>query len=227
MFLENPQKILIKTARSGAFNLQSVTASPRTVTPVDVQSACSNVTLECPDESRPSDAVVSVTNYLLTEYFATSHSSGLYNRQRQLWESLAKSTEVVCTRLITGFWKRVDEPFVDLLFRDARGQALLYVRVVEQPITEGKAKEVLTTLLKRAAKLNSKSGNDLSGVVLVLPEPFAESVLNKVKALTNFPDPVARFESRLAELGLTVVLMEINLADNSLKLLQPDLSKKK
>lgn len=226
MFLEDPQKILIKTARTGAFNLQSVTNSPRTMTPVDVQSACSNVALEFSNDKRPSEAVVSVVNYLLTEYFATSHSSGLYNRQKQLWESLAKSVEVVCTRLITGFWKRVDEPFVDMLFRDARGQGLLYARVVEQPVSEGKAKEILTTLLKRAAKLQSK--NALAGVVLVFPEPFPEVILNRVKTLTNAgEDPVARFESKLAELGITVILMEIDLADNSLKLLQPDLTKKK
>ncbi len=225
MFLEDPQKILIKTARTGAFNLQSVTASPRTVTPIDVQSACSNVALEFANETPPSDTVVSVVNYLLTEYFATSHSSGLYNRQKQLWESLAKAVEVVCTRLITGFWKRVDEPFVDMLFRDSRGIALLYARVVEQPVTEGKAKEILNTLLKRAAKLQSK--NALTGVVLVFPQPFPESVLNRVKTLINAEDPVARFESKLTDLGLTVILMEIDLADNSLKLLQPDLSKKK
>lgn len=196
------------------------------MTPVDVQSACSNVALEFSNDKRPSEAVISVVNYLLTEYFATSHSSGLYNRQKQLWESLAKSVEVVCTRLITGFWKRVDEPFVDMLFRDARGQGLLYARVVEQPVSEGKSKEILATLLKRAGKLQSK--NALSGVVLVFPQPFPEGILNKVKTLTNAgEDPVARFESKLAELGLTVILMEIDLSDNSLRLLQPDLTKKK
>src|SRR5262249_45697496 len=90
---------------SEAFTLDSIARTPRTFKPKDVQSACQNNDVAAKSDDAPR-SVVAFANYVMTDFFALMHATGLYNRQRQLWESLAKVSQIQVTQRMTGIFKR-------------------------------------------------------------------------------------------------------------------------
>lgn len=183
--------------------------------------------------------LATVVRYVFTEFFALAHRTGLYNRQKLLWESIARVNDVAVHRLQQGLFSKTNLPYFDLHFQDSKGRPLLLACVAEPAAAQGadgeverKLKDSFKSLQQRAEKLRSKSGT-LSGVFLIYPKPFPENVLKIVEDLTGASDPVGRFESILPEpLLIPIDLLEVDLdqlqengdaSTDSVRLVHPDL----
>lgn len=230
-------KLSISTENPSNHTLNSVVMQPRVSTPIDLQAATSNIKVECDGDCPP--MLQTVVRYVFTEFFSLAHRTGLYNRQKLLWESIARINDVAVHRLQQGLFSKTNLPYYDLHFQDSKGRPLLLACVAEPEAVMGadadgerKMKDAIKALQQRAEKLRSKGGT-LSGVFLVYPKPFPENVLKIVEDLTGASDPVGKFESILPEpLLIPIDLLEVDLEqlENSpninieaMRLVHPDL----
>jgi len=233
-------KLSITNENPSNHTLNSVVMQPRASTPIDLQAATSSIKVES-DGDCPR-LIETVVRYIFTEFFSLAHRTGLYNRQKLLWESIARVNDVAVHRLQQGFFSKTDLPYFDLHFRDSKGRPVLLACVAEPDAvlaadneSERRLKDSVKALQQRAEKLRAKSGT-LSGVFLVYPKPFPENVLKIVEGLTGASDPVGRFESILPEpLLMPIDLLEVDLvqldhaaADSTepVRLVHPDLAVK-
>lgn len=230
-------KLSITNENPSNHTLNSVVMQPRVSTPIDLQAATSNIKVEC-DGDCPR-MLQTVVRYVFTEFFTLAHRTGLYNRQKLLWESIARVNDVAVHRLQQGIFSKSNLPYFDLHFQDSKGRPLLLACVAEPEAAMGadgdgerKLKDSVKALQQRAEKLRSKSGT-LSGVFLVYPKPFPENVLKIIEDLTGASDPVGKFESILPEpLLIPIDLLEVDLdqlsedgdqSTESVRLVHPDL----
>ncbi|MBS1956812.1 MAG: hypothetical protein JST89_21665 [Cyanobacteria bacterium SZAS-4] len=230
-------KLSITTENSSSHTLNSVVMQPRVSTPIDLQAATSNIKVESDSDCPP--MLQTVVRYIFTEFFSLAHRTGLYNRQKLLWESIARINDVAVHRLQQGLFSKTNLPYYDLHFQDSKGRPLLLACVAEPEAVMGadadgerKMKDAVKALQQRAEKLRSKGGT-LSGVFLVYPKPFPENVLKIVEDLTGASDPVGKFESILPEpLLIPIDLLEVNLEQlessaeinmDAMRLVHPDL----
>ncbi|HEY9733105.1 MAG TPA: hypothetical protein V6C89_14405 [Drouetiella sp.] len=230
-------KLSITNENPSNHSLNSVVMQPRVSTPIDLQAATSNIKVQ--SEGDCPRFVQTVVRYIFTEFFSLAHRTGLYNRQKMLWESIARVNDVAVHRLQQGFFSKTDLPYFDLHFQDSKGRPVLLACVAEPEALAGaegeverRLKDAVKSLQQRAEKLRSKGGT-LSGVFLVFPKPFPENVLKIIEDLTGASDPVGRFESILPEpLLMPIDLLEVDLGQlehdaadsiDSVRLVHPDL----
>lgn len=242
-------KIEIKTKLQSGYSLNSIVNAPRTASPLDLKAACDNIQIGSSSEEVPGDVLALVT-YLLTDFFKLSHRTGLYNRQRILWESLSRIVEADVIRLNKGLFSKVELPLIDVIFKDVQGNAIVFAHLVEpyeQPgrgeVTQAAAnkvaKETLNSFIYRAHKLQNRS-NSLAGLFLCCPKDFPEIVLTIIAEQTASTDPVARYESVLPSLKIPINLLEMSwrngpemsgayisrVNSHSIKLIHPNLGAK-
>lgn len=234
-------KFEIKSANPANFTLNSVISSPRMCTPLDLSAACANIVLESNDEQIPG-IIRACAEYPFTDFFAFAHRTGLYNRQKILWESIGRVTSVEVFRLQQGLFSKTDLPWLDFFFLDGRGRVLFMAHLVEpqarnQNLHEDRQlKDHMRDLVHRAEKVSAAKG-PLTGLFLFFTAEFPKIVLSKVQELTGSSDPIGRYESLLPPpLTCPFDLVEIGVAAraNSVdgnsrfdyRLLQPDLGAK-
>jgi hypothetical protein len=230
-------KLSIKTANPSIYTLNSVVAQPRVCTPTDLAAATSNIQVESEGADAPR-LVETVVRYVVTDFFSLAHRTGLYNRQKLLWESISRVNDVAAFRLQQGLFQKVNLPYIDLHFQDSKGRPLILACVAEPEAVLGsdndverKLKDQMKSLQQRAEKVRSSKGT-LTGIFLVYPKPFPENVLKIVEELTGATDPVGRFESILPEpLLVPIDLLEVDLVQMDkdpgntacIRLVHPDL----
>ncbi|MBX9688484.1 MAG: hypothetical protein K2X27_17375 [Candidatus Obscuribacterales bacterium] len=205
--------------------------SPRTFRALDVQNACRNLDLKA-DPKTPL-FVKAVADFLLAEFFALSHGSGLYNRQIKLWEALAKTLTVEVYQQSKGIINNTKLPEYDFAFLDHK-RRLLFLAHLNMP-AQGLDFDYLKSareFLKRAS-----SNQNLAGVFLCYPSPFPPKVLEFIRRETNAQNSLSHYESVIPKLGFTTNLLQIdrlpvfnpqtNSEEFKIHLVHPDLSRKK
>jgi hypothetical protein len=215
-------KLSIKSANEIGYTLQSIVAEPRQCNPLDLQAACANLLLVAEGEEPPQLAI-QLVHFLLTDFFALSHRTGLYNRQRKLWDALARLGEVKISRLNYGIFGKTDLPILELLFIDGLGKVLLLARLFEPIETdafklenEKDCKNLLQSAVQRSEKLRSENPG-FAGLFLCWPAPIANSVVKAVEQLTGASDPIARYESLIpGPFGVCINLLEFSQSEFAL-----------
>lgn len=185
-----------------AFTLDSVVRSPRTFKPKDLRSACENNQLVV-KQGAPPQAVSDLAQYVMTDFFAMAHATGLYNRQRQMWEALSQVNTIAVNQLNQGVFRKSGLPVFDLAFQDYKGKPLIMALLVTQLGGKLNPVKVLRQFIGRA---QGKLG--LTGALAFFPAPLPESVLQLVEKETFTDDPIARYESILPALRLPFDLLE-------------------
>lgn len=186
-----------------AFTLDSIVRNPRTFKPKDVQSACQNNELAVTHGDPPPE-VVSLATYVMTDFFAMAHATGLYNRQKAMWESLSKVNSVHVRQLTKGLFRKELLPIFDFSFQDYKGKPLLNANLVTRIPAKENAVGLLKSFISRA------SGNSATGVLACFAAPMPAEVLEFVQKQTHTVDPVAKYESILPGLNKPFDLLEMN-----------------
>jgi hypothetical protein len=190
-----------------AFTLDSIVRNPRTFKPKDVASACQNNELVL-KHGEPPAAVVSLATYVMTDFFAMAHGTGLYNRQRQLWESLSQVNSVHVQQLSSGLFKKTLLPIFDLWFLDYKGKPLIVALLVAELQDKQKAEALLKSFISRVPGRAS-----LTGVLACFPAPMPFPVVDHVRKQTDTSDAISRYEAVLPAVKVPFDLLEMNTAN--------------
>jgi len=200
MSLPETHTIEIKVRNSAAYTLNNVVATARSCSPQDLKIASANVELVC-DAAKVPQEVNDFVNFVMTDLFTLLHRSGLYNRQRAFWESIARAVKVTVHPVTQGFFKKEALPMYDVHFEDASGGTTLIALFVlnhDQWKVPKYATAYFKELLHRAQQLDKKRPV-MKSVMVVAPKPFSEELFKYVDKILGGPnlDPVSRFESVL------------------------------
>lgn len=198
MSRHSSRNIRINCLETDAFGLYSVVANPRSVTPYDVQAAGKNIGLQF-DGKKPAKDVVSLVNYVLTGYFELAHRTGLYNRQKELWESIARLTSCRPEVVRQGIFVPIRLPVVDIVFYNSQNNPIVIVRLVKpqkRKDFDKRAARYLTSFIQKIGKLQNRKGT-LTGAMFCVPSPVPETVIKKIQNKVGANDPTNRFDSRL------------------------------
>lgn len=190
-----------------AFTLDSIARSPRTFKPKDVASACHNNELVL-KEGNPPPEVISMATYMMTDFFAMAHGTGLYNRQKNLWEALSKVNSIAVEQLSAGLFKKKQLQVFDLYFLDYKQKPLVIVSLITELPEKITALAMLKQTISRAGGKNS-----LRGLLCCFPEPFPQDALEYVQKQTYTTDPVGIYESTMASMKVPIDLLELQTAN--------------
>lgn len=213
------RKLVIKNLNPDAFSLYSVVSNPRDVTPYDLQAACNNVLIEPDGDKLPAPDVMSLVHYLLTDYFQLAHRTGLYNRQKDLWESIARISQIEVALLKTGMFNMQSLPVYEIDCYTSNQQPAILARLIKpqkRSDFDRRCLNYLGSFVKRITKLHSSKAT-LKGCFICFPEPISQTVLSKAQEIAGGDDPVNRFEARLAEpvnIPLDVLAMDYSSLQN-------------
>jgi hypothetical protein len=188
---------------SEAFTLDSIVRSPRTFKPKDVQSACQNNDIVAKSSDSPA-SVVAFATYVMTDFFALMHATGLYNRQRQLWESLSKVTQIQVSQRMTGIFRRRRLPIYDFAFRDYKAKTLVVGCLIDGLVEKNKPLDIVKQFIGRA---RGQSG--AVGILACLMGPVPKDVVSYVRELTKTENPVSYYEAVLPGTMAALDLVEM------------------
>lgn len=191
---------------SEAFTLDSIVRSPRTFKPKDVQSACQNNELVVTHGSPPPE-VARLATYVMTDFFAVLHATGLYNRQKGMWEALSKVNSIHVTQLSSGVFQKQPLPIFDFAFLDYKGKPLLLANLVLGVPENKKPVALLKDFIGRA------SSRGPTGVLACFAGPMPTDVVDFVQKATFTVDPVVKYESIMPGLNKPFDLLELNEAN--------------
>ncbi len=198
MSLPETPTIEIKVRNAAAYTLNNVVATARSCSPQDLRLAAANVELVVESGQIPHE-VSDFVNFVVTDLFTLLHRSGLYNRQRAFWESIARAVKVTVHPVTQGFFRKEALPMFDVHFEDASGGTTLLALIVQnhdQWKAPRYATEYFKELLHRAQQLDKKRPV-LKTVIVVAPSPFSQELFKYVDKILGGPnlDTVSRFES--------------------------------
>lgn len=189
-----------------AFTLDSIVRSPRTFKPKDVASACQNNDLVI-KHGDPPGPVIAAATYMMTDFFAMAHGTGLYNRQKTFWESLSQVNTIHVNQLTSGLFHKTALPIFDFWFRDYKGKPLIYVFLVGEMTDKQKAVSLLKSALGRAQGKSS-----LTGALAIFAKPLPADVLEYVRKQSHTEDAIARYEAVMPSLHVPFDLLEMDRA---------------
>ncbi|MBS2006503.1 MAG: hypothetical protein JST01_05655 [Cyanobacteria bacterium SZAS TMP-1] len=229
--------ILIKNADNEAYNLGSITTSPRGATAVDMQAGLDNLIIEIPDDTN--ELVSAVVRYLFHDYFAQAHQTGLYNRQIRLWEMFSRVTTAEVRQVERGIFTKTQLPVYEVVMKTALGQSPICALVIDQKVLTSDAYknqaasgkvyvELLRDFLLKVMKIQARLGvNGVKGIFVVSPEPLDAALLAYIEKETNATDAVSRVESIMpapvsAHINLLTYRFEHN--DETGPLAKPEIS---
>jgi hypothetical protein len=196
-----------------AFTLDSIVRSPRTFKPKDVLSACQNNELVLKSGSPP-QPVLSLATYVMTDFFAMAHATGLYNRQRHLWESLSQVNSIHIYQQTAGLFQKQALPVFDFSFLDYKGKPLICALLVLHLPGKEKPLSLLKSFISRWQGKGS-----LTGSLCCFAEKIPPKVMEYVQRQTFTNDPIAKYESIMPGLNVPLDLLEMN-TSNLLQLSQ-------
>lgn len=201
-------KYQVHLISSDLLGLGTVVRNPRVYKPQDLELACQNLEI-LPVGGQPPDAYIQrLVEFVLRDFFAMAHRTGLYNRQKVLWESLSKVTGIAVEQHQKGLFRKEPLPVFDLEFQDYKARTLILARLVEP---EYEADERQLTKLLKDLFAKAKRLDGIAGLFFCSPAPLAESLRRRVGKLTGAEDPVAKYEALLPEpLAIPLDLLEID-----------------
>ena len=219
------------------FSPDAIARSPRNFRPGDLVNACNNVLMTA-QENTP-EHILSIARFVKVDFFAMAHGSGLYNRQPKLWEALAKTVAAQVFVMRKGFLQKEHTPEFDMLLQDHKGRTTIVLHHTA-PDPPGVPHDYMRAFKEFVKRTKLRQG--AVGIFLCYPAPFPENLRNYIMKETNAQDPVQRYESVLPMLGVPVDLFEVDpnvsvapqksdpsgkSGANSVRLIHPDLSRKK
>ncbi len=214
------------------FSPDAIAKSPRTFRPIDVQNACRNLSIKAPGGTPA--AALALAHYIAIDFFMLAHSTGLYNRQIKLWESLAKTSAIEIHQKRKGIFSSEKLPEFDLYFFDHKKRPMIAAHYAQAHHSSIKF-DYLKSCKEFFKRVSAVQG--LNGVFVSFPGPFPEKVLDFIRKQTNANNSIAKYESVFPGLGLPVNMLELEqnlkfdpesqMQSHKIRLVHPDLGRKK
>ncbi len=135
-------------------------SSPRQCRPVDIKAASASIELIAQRSDMPI-ALEAFASFITLGFFSLAHRTGLYNRQRNLWESIGRVAEIRCQRPTRGLFTKINEPFVDVHCLDAKGNIVIFGSLADAHLGSDNLKikrQFVTKALKRAKAIKRAQG---------------------------------------------------------------------
>lgn len=222
---QTPYKLTVTCPNPEGATLHKIVESPRTAKPADLELAARNLSVARSNDNCPA-LIEHVTRYLLTDFFALAHRTGLYNRQLTFWETLSKISHLTVEQLSTGIFSPKPVPVYQVSFFDFRERTLILASVIAAQNGDQKklAEFALSELMAKA-----KRTPGVTGLAVFAPQAMSPILLEKICKATNAVDPVAKYESLLpAPLSIPIDLFEFRLGAEGIpetNLIHPNLMK--
>lgn len=205
---QTPYKLTVTCPNPEGATLHKIVESPRTAKPADLELAARNLSVARSNDNCPV-LIEHVIRYLLTDFFALAHRTGLYNRQLTFWETLSKISHLEVEQLSTGIFSPKLVPVYQVSFFDFRQRTLILASVIAAQNGDQK-KLAEFTLSELIAKAKKTPG--VTGLAVFAPQSMSPMLIEKISKATNASDPVAKYESLLpAPLSIPIDLFEYSL----------------
>jgi hypothetical protein len=190
----------IKTISADAYGLRSVVDNPRNATPQDVLAACQNTAVLFQGK-KPARDVVSLVNYVINGYFQYAHKTGLYNRQKEMWDAIARIDHCKVDIVRQGVLLPIKLPVLDVTFYNTQKVPIILTRLVKPQKRrdfDKRCERYLSSFIQKVGKMHSRNGT-LTGAMIFMPSPVGANVIAKVQNKVGANDPANRFDSRLPQ----------------------------
>lgn len=213
MATPNISKFRIESLEATSFSLFNVTADPRAFAPDDIKAACNNlvITQASDSPSRLSSPSRFFLHFLFSEFFQKAHQSGLYNRQRELFEAIGKIDSGESESVSYGmFFNKSQWPCKDITLFDKERNPLIVARIVddnEERTDKSNAMDWLRNFIDKLNKLQNRK-NCVAGAFFVYVGDFPIELKERVENLVGSSDPIAKYDCKLpppAMLSLNLV----------------------
>jgi len=196
-------RLFVEVPSNGSLTLTTVLSTPRQCSPGEVLSACENMelTTDSTNHSLPPH-LKDFAGFVVKDFFALAHRTGLYNRQQALWKAIGRVVEIKIDRPQIGWFKKTEAPYADFFFFDSKGNCVIWACLLDLPsestqyAQEKGRKRFISDCISRAKKFK-KEEETLAGLFIGLPEPIGEPVFAMVARLTGAKDPIRRYEALL------------------------------
>lgn len=171
--------------------IEDVLAEPRSWTPDDLKQVCMNVDFKCDHELGALERATVV--FLIREVFFLVHQTGLYNLQREMWSTIARTRKVKVTSVNNPFWVGKEKyKLTDIDLLDESTGKFIKARLVH----EGAAVDV-----PGFKDFLSKGSSKCTGLFYISPYEFPEKMMKKVLKKTNHNDSIDRYRSPIGKNG--------------------------
>ncbi len=204
MATQNISKFKVESLEPTSFSLFNVTRDPRAFAPDDIKAACNNLSIrELPDsQAKLSSQSHFFLRYLFTEFFQKAHQSGLYNRQRDLFEAIGRIDHGESEPVSYGmFFNKTFWPCKDITLFDKDKNPLIVARLVDaQNDVERKDKsnamDWLRNFVDKLNRLQTRK-NCVAGAFFAFVGDFPAELKERVENLVGGKDPVAKYDCKL------------------------------
>lgn len=220
-----PYKLTVTCPNPEGATLHKIVESPRTAKPADLDLAARNLSVARANDNCPA-LIEHVTRYLLTDFFALAHRTGLYNRQLTFWETLSKISHLAVEQLETGIFTRKPLPVYQVSFLDFRERVLVLASVIA---AQNGSQRKLAEFALSELIIKAKRTPGVTGLAIFAPQSMSSILLDKIGKAINANDPVAKYESLLpAPLSIPIDLFAYTIGEEGIpetSLIHPNLLK--
>lgn len=207
----------------------SIVKSPRTFRPQDLAFACANLSFA--GKEKVPKSLLAIVQFVVSGYFQLAHTSGLYNRQIKLWESIAKIKSVEIYQQEQGLFLKSKKPEYHIVFLDHKKRPVVLAYHVNSFESSSAYLKGFKDFIRQIGQAQV-----LEGLFVSCPRPFPAPALEYVRKETRSKDKIASYESIFPKFGIPMNLLELESSpiisdDNTetypVHLILPDLSKRK
>jgi len=223
-------KVRVSKAIEELDGINDVIYAPRSWSPGDLKEACANLVIDQEEELSPRERAT--VKYLLKYFFYIQHQTGLYNVQRRLWSSIARTANVKVKRSKkTYLFSKEKFELVDIVLEDVATKKFIKARLVQE-IDSGKEPVEGKTKEKKYPGFDSLTGiisSKCVGVFYIIDKAYGPRFLEKILKRTNAKDFVDRYRSPIRKhcsLNLIQYAEIEEAVEYRYKLVHPDLDRK-
>lgn len=181
-----------------ALSCEQITQDPRTFNTLQIKNAIENISLVDIEEKILPDKLTKTIDFILKDFFLYMHQTGLYNRQFNLWGTLANISQILVFKLEKGFFKKKDLNvfFIDFLI-DIKQPCIRAIIINDdcRDIPMERLYNDFTTYLSKALEWNNK--NRLKGIFYFAEHDFDNYFTERLVELTAAYDQITKYESKI------------------------------
>lgn len=181
-----------------ALNCEKITQNPRVFNTLQIKNAIENISFVDIEERIFPNILVKAIDFILKEFFLQMHQTGLYNRQFNLWSTLANISQIIIYKIQKGLFKKKDLNIFLIDFLIDIKQPCIRTIVINydcRDVPLGRLYNDFTTYLSKALEWNNK--HRLKGIFYFAEYAADNYFLQRLIELTNSYDLITKYESKI------------------------------